>query len=420
VSRPLLFALALSLPAVIVRLSLPGPGRAASFASLGASVLGLCLLRPQLAALTRAGVAEAALLLAFYATFLWRDVILAENIDGALRFLLATGALGLWWTRGRALGKWAVGLLLIALVGLSLPLPSRLSHPRLLETLFSSRGGLLFWNPVLWGGLVGGLVRFRRDPRSVSVLALVALVVLLLDAAFTAHAVLPILIVGLALAVDGLQRVAARRPALVLAAGGLALVAWNALLMAQYRANRLPADDSVSFSRVTENSAALLSETVGTPLAWPANWIFALEHRVAPGEFDLRAGKRLFTTAAQRGARIDAGDPRTDPALFSDGWTSARPCGDVLCRGVMGEARLFVPLEAPEALSLVLATRGTGNLLLALNGVGLGGLALTPGLSEHRLRVPEARFRRGLNELSFRSDAGAEAWLDWIELERDR
>jgi hypothetical protein len=77
----------------------------------------------------------------------------------------------------------------------------------------------------------------------------------------------------------------ARRPLLTL---------WNGLFMEQYRRNLIPRDDVVSFARVAENTAGLVTDLVGTPLAWPANWIFAARHEAPLASHDVASGKYLF------------------------------------------------------------------------------------------------------------------------------
>lgn len=398
-SRTQLLAGALAVPAlVLVATSVAAPSAAIG---LGLTLAGLFVLRRAPAGVPPA-VMDVALLLAFYSTVLWRDVATGASPEAALRFAAAAAVVGL--APGRAL------VLVPALVALSLGPPFAWPHGRILETLFASRDGLLFWNPVLWLGLLG--LRGRGP-----VIALAAVV--LAEGPHLAAAALPLLVVGLARTLGAVERLAQRRPGAVLAVLGFGLGVWNALLMAQYRTGRLPVDDTVSFARVAENGASILSESVGTPLAWPANWIFAARHGVSPAEFDRRAGARLFAGPGQRAALLEAGDPRTDPVFFSEGWTSARPCEDALCLGVMGTGRLFLPLERKEPLTLRFRLRGEGQALVAVNGVGVGGLRLPQRLEERRLGIGAERFERGLNELTLQAPAGSTVWLDWIACERD-
>ena len=166
-------------------------------------------------------------MLLLYATFLFWYVVYEAAVSHALSFFAAALALAVWWPArrdlrpGRALVlglvlglgatvRWQNGVLLMlpaATLLLSLrqetgatvrkgflvlaafavgALPQmlawkaifgqyllaepphgrdflRLDHPYLLLTFFSSRHGLLYWTPVLWGGFLGFFLLFRRD-----------------------------------------------------------------------------------------------------------------------------------------------------------------------------------------------------------------------------------------------------------------
>lgn len=307
----------------------------------------------------------------------------------------------------------------------------RLDHPYLLETFFSSRHGLFYWTPVFWLAYVGLLAFARRERRTgLALLAPVAVMTYVnvcsgdwwAGGSYSNRrfdSLLPLLAVGLAAALAALLRFAARRPAAVVGAGGLALVGWNLLFMQQYRRNLIPRDDTVEFARVAGNSAALLADLTGTPLAWPANWIFAARHGLPASRYDRMAGKYLFYRQNNLGGVIDLGDERADPALLDDGWTSLRACGPgAVCRAVRGSARLFAPLDVPETLDLSVLARGTGTLALAVNGAPVGAFPLAPELRALRVRVPAERWRRELNELRFDVEPGSGASVDKVVFAR--
>jgi hypothetical protein len=307
----------------------------------------------------------------------------------------------------------------------------RLDHPWLLETFFSSRHGLFYWTPVFWAAYVG-LVAFARRERRTG-LALVAPVAVMTYVNACSgdwwaggsysnrrfDSLLPLLAAGLAVALAALRRFAARRPAAVVLAGGLALTLWSALFMQQYRRNLIPRDDTVEFARVAGNSAAVLADLVGTPLAWPANWIFAWRHDLPASRYDAMVGKYLFYRQNNLGGVIDLGDERADPALLDDAWSSLRACGPgAVCRAVRGSARLFAPLDVPETLDVSVVARGTGTLALAVNGAPAGAFPLAPDLQELRVRVPAERWRRELNELRFDVAPGDGASVDKVVFTR--
>jgi hypothetical protein len=307
----------------------------------------------------------------------------------------------------------------------------RLDHPYLLQTFFSSRHGLLFWTPILWAGYLGVVLFLKRDRKTaLSLLLPLALMSYVnvcsgdwwAGGSFSNRrfdSVLPLLAVGLAVAIGWLSAAIERRPSVVLIAGGLGLTLWNALLMAQYKTNRLPLDETVSFTKVTEQSASLVSFAVGTPLAWPANWIFAREHALPAAQYDLAVGKYLFYRQNNLGGVIDLGNDRVDPALLGEGWGPRRNCEGALCRGVRGEARLLAPLDVPETLALGVRARGTGALTVAVNGTGVAAFRLSEALALYQVRVPAERWRRELNDVTLGlAEPGAAADVERVVFER--
>ncbi len=296
----------------------------------------------------------------------------------------------------------------------------RLDHPWLLETFFSARHGLLYWTPILWAGFLG-LLAFPRRDRATGAMLLVPVVVISYVNACSGDwwaggsfsnrrfdQALPLLAVGLAHALAAFIALTRRHPERVLAGFGALVVLWNVLMMAQYRLNRLPLDETTSFARVAENSAALVQQTTGTPLAWPANWLFAARHGLGAARYDLMAGVYLFYRQNNLGGILDLGEARADPALVGPGWAAPRNCENVRCRSLVTRGRLFAPLDVPEALGIAVRARGQGSLSLAVNGSGVGGFVLGDRLAEHRLDVPKERFRREINELTLWSDGSAD------------
>jgi hypothetical protein len=307
----------------------------------------------------------------------------------------------------------------------------RLGHPYLLETFFSSRHGLLYWTPILWAGFVGLLALLRVERRTALVL-LAALIPMSYVNVCSGDwwaggsysnrrfdSLLPLLALGLGMSLAFLLRQVERRPLLLLGAGAGALVVWNWLFMQQYRRNLIPRDDTVSFAQVTGHSAALLQAAVGTPLAWPANWIFAARYDLPSAQYDTVVGKYLFYRQNKLGGTIDLGDPRVDPALIDAGWTSLRPCGpEALCRGVIDVARVFAPLDVPEALTVIVRARGRGELALDINGTPMARFPLGDELADLRVSVPRQHWRRELNELRFAIDKGGVVQVDRVVFEQ--
>ena len=472
----------------------PAHIRAVCLGSLFYGVLGLLLVHRVLGESFAPPVPFWTTLLLLYATFLFWYVAYEPVMSHAPSFFLAALALLVWWRRGAGLDprraallglvvglatvvRWQNGLLLVlpaatlllerrrpsraAATGAALiaafavavipqllvfkaifgayllpyPVQGRdflhLDRPALLETFFSSRHGLLYWTPVLWGGLVGLAGLFAKDRRTALLLALPILVMSYTNASSgdwwaggsysnrRFDSVLPFLAVGLGASLAGLRRLTERRPGAVLAAGGAALALWNALFMEQYRRGAIPRDDTVSFARVAQNSADLVATAVGSPVAWPANWIFSLRHGLPPDRYDLMVGKYLFFMQNNLGGVIDVGaDPGLDAALLGEGWGVRAPCGDAVCRAVEGRARLFAALDAPERLDLTVRAAGAGSLRLEVNGAAVAERALQEGLLEITAQVPRGRWRSGLNEITLETAPGGAAAVDSVVFRR--
>jgi hypothetical protein len=398
----------------------------ASLAALAVAAGGLAVLYGPLREVASPAAARATCALTLLGTALaWAVLVVPGPAAGA--FLLA--ALAVVWSRRpwRPVIRWTGAALLLALaiviaLGADLAAPA---VPRFGESLFSSRHGLLFWNPALWAGLLGLPALWRREPRwtsgLVGGLAGGALALACWPpaesgpwAASRWMALLPLLAPGVAVSLDRLVRTTVRRPARVLAVAGALLVAWNLLFMEEYRSGRLPRDATVSFAAVTEGNAGLLSRLVGSPPAWPANWLFAWRHGLPPDRFDLVAGKRL-ASAGEGSREIDVGDLGSDTALLLEGWSVRHPCGDAVCRDVEGRARLLAPLEEAEPFAVSVLAAGEGQLSVAVNGVTVGVQALTPDLAP--LRFATAAGGRRLNEVSLAVSTGGRARVDRVRLE---
>ena len=262
--------------------------RAVCLGSLAYIVTGLLLLRRVLGDVVAPAAADVTILVLFYATFLCWYAVGEPVMSHAGSFFLAASILALWWPARRemsllravALGaliglaatvRWQNAVLLL-LPALSLlpglrralartlgagslmllafglgALPQllawkvifgqylladpphgrdflRLDHPYLLQTLFSSRHGLLYWTPLLWGALLGYALFLRRDARTGLTLLAPVLVMGYVNicsgdwwagGSFSNRrfdSLLPILALGLAHAAAGIER-ARRAPA---------------------------------------------------------------------------------------------------------------------------------------------------------------------------------------------------------------
>lgn len=308
----------------------------------------------------------------------------------------------------------------------------RLSHPRLLETFFSSRHGLFFWTPVLWLSFLGiAALAWRRRGAWLPLLAVLALMTWVNAASADWWAggsfsnrrfdsVMPLLALGLAACLEQLVRWAAAHPARVVAAMAALACAWNLLFMENYRRGAVPRDDTVSFAAVTRANAGLFASWFGAPSAWPANWLFAARTGLPSAKYDEMVGKYLFFRQESLGGIVDLGEPRADPALVGDGFLEPQRENGVSCRCVDGSARLFASLDLPEDLRVAIHAKGSGRLFFAANGQDAGSVPLGDAFAAQELALGAAALRPQLNEFTLRTSAGGSACVDKLVFTRVR
>ena len=295
-----------------------------------------------------------------------------------------------------------------------------LGRPHPLATLFGSRGGLLFFTPVLWLGLLGLAARLRRQGHSAAPPALAAAVLLLLQAlgpvewpAATMAGLLPLLAPGVAHALGALRAAVRRAPAAPLWAAGIALVGWNLAFMEQYASGMIPRDFPVSFAEVDGHTAALVAGRLGAPTSWPANWVFALRHGVGPARFDLVEGKAVPRDAGGA-AVVDVGLVDLDEALLLEGWSVRHPCGaGAVCRAVEGRARALLPVDGGAAL---LRVRAAGRGLLRVSAAGRAAPPLPLGPTLADLEFDLGRPGAGWQAVVLEASPGGEALIDRLQV----
>jgi hypothetical protein len=310
--------------------------------------------------------------------------------------------------------------------------PPRASVDNLLTGLLGSTG-LLYQSPLLWTGLLG-LIGLRREKPDLVLLCLAAigpgLLALSIDAdqgsgALQTATWLPFFAPGTAHCLERIRGLAARKPEMALVGLGLLLILWNGLFAEQYRRRDLPSDDTVSFAQVTSGSVGLVSRFVGTPWAWPANWIFAARFGTSPDRWDAAAGRNLFVSPDTRASTIEIGDDSAfsaDRALLLDGFGVTRTCANGACRDLDGVGRILLPLGRPTGKDVVIRVRarGEGDLRISLNDSATVVSRLEAQLTDSTLQVPARLLRPGLNLLTLAVAGGTEkATLDRVTLERD-
>ena len=305
----------------------------------------------------------------------------------------------------------------------------RLDHPYVLQTLFSSRHGLLSWTPVLWLGYLGlwPLLRTRRA---------LALPLLLPVAAMTYvnmcsgdwwaggsfsnrrfDSLLPVLALGVAASVEWLAGAIARRPALVPAALAVAAGALNVAVLAGVRESGAPGAP-IAFADTVGAGALRMADAFGSPPTWPASWAFAWRHRLPPGQYDLLVGRYLFYRQNNLQGRIDLGAPG-DEAMLGEGWGAGGTRDGTTARPLHGRGRILAPLDVPEDIEFAVRAHADGAVLVRVevNGRETGAFTAGSGWSVHRLTVGRDRWRRDLNDVVLEAEA-AGVWIDALDFFR--
>ncbi len=293
----------------------------------------------------------------------------------------------------------------------------RLGSPWFLETLFSSRHGLLSWTPVFWLGFLGLLPLLRRRPALAWPLSLPFVLMTWVNMSVADYwgghsfsirrfdSLLPVFALGFAACFEVLRRRLREQPRLALFGVGLGFCCWNVAMAEALRRNLIPRDDTVSFAHLARANTQALSDAVGFPTTWPASWIFALRYDRPPSQFDLLVGRYLFHMQNNLGGVIDLGVPG-DEAMLGEGFAAGENHAGRSARRLRGRARLFATLDHPEDLELrfELFAEAERELQVSVNGREAGRLRIAGGWSEARLRVPGSFWRREINEVALAPD----------------
>jgi hypothetical protein len=365
----------------------------------------------------------------------WQNgaLLLLPGIDMAKRALRRPAGIGRLAASSALLG---VGLLLGAFPQMAawkalydqwlLPCPPhgcdfvRLDHPWVLETLFASRHGLLSWTPALWAGYLGFIPLTRRRPGLAATLAAPLVVMTYVNmcagdwwggASFSNRrfdSVLPLLAFGTAACLAALLGVVRSRPALGAAALVAPFVLWNVASDAALRQGRTRLLPAVAFSTVAGDAARATSDAIGFPTTWPASWIFALQHRISPGRYDLTVGRYLFYRQNSFGQRLDLSEAAVAPLLDGD-WRPTAILAGRPARCVFTRARIFVPLDVAAAFELRFAAAAPGGarqFAASVNGHPVGTVVAGPSWGWTTLGTSADLWHREINELALEALPG--------------
>jgi hypothetical protein len=303
--------------------------------------------------------------------------------------------------------------------------------PALEGVLFSPRHGLFSWSPLLYLGALGLVAWARREPlRSAAawafLLALTWLNAGVADwwggAAFGARrfdAALPLLGLGLALALSLMAQGARRRPMAVASVVLAAFVLWNLLLARQYRSGVWDYSEPVAFEDMGRGAVSLVDRAIGSPFSLPASLLEWLRSGRSPSDYE-----SLFME--RRHSRWSVRMGLDDRIFLDDGWSEPREALGASCRVLLGESAGFVvPLHRARPCRIGARLLRTGappaamDVRVLVNQRPLGGWSVEGGeWRDFSLDVPAEALRPGRNLLRLRrpSDAGelavAGLWLD--------
>jgi hypothetical protein len=302
----------------------------------------------------------------------------------------------------------------------------RLDHPFVLQTLFSSRHGLLSWTPVFWAGFLGLVPLLRRRPALGAVLGVPVVLMTYVNmcsgdwwagGSFSNRrfdSLLPLFAFGFAASIDAVREAVRRRPGAVCAALVAGAVCWNLSVTGMRRA---PGPPPSRFSDLVGEASRTFARRWGSPTTWPASWLFAWQHHRPPGQYDVVVGRYLFYRQNNLGGRIDIGQPG-DEAMLGEGFGQAGMDGKVAFRRLEGRARLFAPLDVPETLQVWVRARAAPAAVLdvEVNGRPAGSLTVGAQWDTSGLSVPAASWRRELNALVL--VPSAPVWVDQVMFTR--
>ena len=297
--------------------------------------------------------------------------------------------------------------------------------------LFSPRHGLFSWSPLLYLGALGLLAWFRRAGWRLLAVLVFCVALTRVNAGVTDwwagsafggrrfDSLLPLLGVGLALALAGLAALARRRPLLPAAALIAAFVLWNLLLARQYRSGAWDYAGPVPFEDMAKGAVSLVDRALGSPFSLPASLWGWLRGGPQPADYE-----SLFME--RRHARWSIRMGTDDRIFLEDGWSEPREIEGVPCRLIArGSAGLVVPLHEarPYRFGARLRSVGPGasRLRVLVNDRIAGSWDAGTSWSDYGLDVPADALRPGRNFIRLKrvgestQDAAfavAGAWLE--------
>ncbi len=286
-----------------------------------------------------------------------------------------------------------------------------------LAALVQWSNGLVVLMPILYLGAIGLFLLVRREPlRGFAAIALFAALTRLNagvaawsgSAAFGARrfeAVLPLLGLGMALAIDAGARLSRRRPLVLPGALVAGLIAWNLGLAKSFYTPVWNASAPVTFEQMGHGFVSQIDRLMGSPFSLPASlaeWARSGRH---PAEYE-----SLFMTRPHSRWTTRMG---VDDRLFlEDGWSAPLSIEGTRCRLLIGRsAGLVVPLHKARPSRFgarLIATGGDEAALpvkVMLNERRVGRWFVTGGWRDYWLEVDSQALKAGRNDIRLRQAA---------------
>ena len=319
--------------------------------------------------------------------------------------------------------------------------------PRISDILWSSRNGLFATSPILYVGAIGLVLMIRSSPG----FALPALAIFAAMTFFNASiqdwwgsaaygmrrfdGMVPILAVGVAVALERLSGLVARAPQVVACTAAALLVLWNLTFMQAALSGVFGIGESVSFERVGAAQGGTIERWFGHPFSFPANAIFALRNRRPMSSYDVLWTGRFLADPSQPYARIDVGGE--DGPFLSNGWYAAEEGGGVTFRWAAERASLVVPLDHADDLRVLVRVMPFGfaggdpqTLTLVVNSVSHTAVPLVSGWQTVEVATPASDWQSGVSDVALvfrrairpsdtsgsRDSRPLAAAVDWIAL----
>jgi hypothetical protein len=208
-----------------------------------------------------------------------------------------------------------------------------------------------------------------------------------------------------------------RRPVIVPMAVAAMAGAMNVATLEGVRRGGEPAS-AMAFADVAGSAAQRLADAAGTPLTWPASWIFAARHHLPPGQYDLLVGRYLFYRQNNLQGHVDIG-AAGDAPMLGEGWGAAQVHDGSESRPLVGPARILAPLDVPEDIDIAVRARGDAAtpVQVTVNGRDAGTFHIAAAWEVHRVSVPRELWRRDINDVVLDAKGGG-VWIDAVDFLR--